>query len=237
MHIGIFGASGTIGQRIVAEALSRHHLVSAFARDPSRIPGNPGSVDWQVADVLDPDSIARVIGSLDVLVNSSGPGPSSNASGHYSQEAVQAAVRGAGSLLVAAHALLKALEQRPALRLIVVGGAGSLEVRPGLQGADTGPHAIAALAELGLPESYKAVVEAHRDALNIYRTSNRNWTYFSPAHLTAPGERTGRFRLGGNQPVVDAEGHSRISCEDYAVALIDEVELPRHVQQRFTIGY
>jgi uncharacterized protein len=237
MNIGIFGAGGTIGQRIVAEALSRGHTVTAFARVESRIPLEREGITWKLANVLDAESIARVIGDVDVMVNSYGPGPSSNASAQYAAEAVEEAIRNAGSLATAARALLKALEQRATLRLIIVGGAGSLEVRPGLQGVDSGPGLVAALKELGLPEGYKAVVEAHRDALNVYRQSNRNWTYFSPAHLTVPGERTGRFRLGGNEIVMGADGQSRISCEDYATALLDEVELPRHVQQRFTIGY
>ncbi|WP_437821640.1 NAD(P)-dependent oxidoreductase [Sorangium sp. So ce1078] len=237
MNIGIFGARGTLGQRIVAEALGRGHAITAFARDPSRIPAERGAVRWQVADVLSAESIAAVLDGLDVLVNAYGPGPSSNAEGRYSPEDVEAAVRRADSLLTAARALLRALEKRPALRLIVVGGAGSLEVAPGLQGVDTGPDLVTALQEIGLPEAYKEVILAHRDALNLYRVSNRNWTYFSPAHITVPGERTGRFRLGGNQLVVGADGQSRISCEDYAMALVDELELPRHVQQRFTIGY
>ncbi|MER5876186.1 hypothetical protein ABT119_09690 [Streptomyces sp. NPDC001910] len=81
------------------------------------------------------------------------------------------------------------------------------------------------------------MVRGHRDALNVLRTSNRLWIYFSPAGDIAPGERTGRFRLGGDQPVLDADGSSRISAEDAAVALVDEAELPRFVQRRFTIGY
>ncbi|WP_368667203.1 NAD(P)-dependent oxidoreductase, partial [Myxococcus sp. CA010] len=97
--------------------------------------------------------------------------------------------------------------------------------------------AVEGLKGLGLPEAYKAAVLAHRDALNLYRTSNRNWTYFSPAAAISAGERTGRFRLEEDQLVVDAEGQSRISYEDYALALLDEVELPRFVKRRFTIGY
>jgi hypothetical protein len=71
----------------------------------------------------------------------------------------------------------------------------------------------------------------------VLRTSNRRWTYFSPAELIAPGERTGRFRIGEDQIVTDADGRSRISMEDAAVALLDEAELARFVQRRFTIGY
>src|ERR1700730_15287606 len=140
MNIGSLGAGGTIAQRIVAEALSRGHTVTAFARIESRIPlEQQDGVRWKVASVLDAESIARVLGNLDVVVNSSGPGPSSNASGQYASETLEGAIRNAGALVPAARALLKALEQRPALRLIVVGGAGSLEVQPGLQGVDSGP--------------------------------------------------------------------------------------------------
>lgn len=237
MNIGIFGATGTIGQRIVAEALNRGHAVTAFVRDKSRVAPALGTVTWKIADILHAESIERVLDGLDVLVNAYGPGPSSNAAGRYAMDDVDEAIRRSDSLLVAARALLKALEGRPSLRLIVVGGAGSLEVQPGLQAADTGAGLVAGLQELGLPESYKAVVLAHRDALNAYRLSNRKWTYFSPAHLTVPGERTGRFRLGSDQIITDMNGRSRISCEDYAVALLDEIELPSHVQRRFTIGY
>lgn len=93
------------------------------------------------------------------------------------------------------------------------------------------------LDELGLPREYAAAVRGHRAALDVLRTSNRLWTYLSPAELIAPGERTGRYRIGGDQPVRDTDGRSRISIEDAAVALLDEVELPRFIQRRFTIGY
>lgn len=219
MNIGVFGASGTIGQRIVAEALSRRHSVTAFARNSSHIGLPQVGVTWKVADVLDSESVEVAIDDVDVIVNSFGVGPRSDSSGGYAPGTVEQAIRNARSLVTAAQVLLKALERRPSLRLIVVGGAASLEVMP------------------GLPENYMAVVEAHRNAMNLYRTSDRNWSYFCPAVMTAPGERTGRFRLGGNEMVIGADGQSRISCEDYAVALLDEVEIPRHLQRRFTIGY
>jgi len=237
MLIGIFGASGTIGRRIVAEALRRGHKVRALTRDTARITQEHGPITWKAANILDVDSIADVIDGLDVLVNAFGPGPSSNAAGDYAKEAVEESIRAAGSLVTAAHALLRALEKRPELRLIVVGGGGSLEIQPGLQAVDTGPGLATALGHLGLPPGYESVVRQHRDPLNVYRASNRNWTYLSPALITVPGERTGRFRLGTNQVVFDSDGCSRISSEDCAVALIDEVEIPRHIQRRFTVGY
>jgi uncharacterized protein len=129
------------------------------------------------------------------------------------------------------------MEQYPALRLIVLGRAGSLEIRPGETRADSPEDLRASLKLIGIPEAYEVAVRGHRDALNTYRLSNRLWTYLSPAEQIYPGERTGRFRLGGDQPVVEADGNSGISYEDCAVAIIDEAELPRHVQRRFTVGY
>lgn len=238
MNIGIFGASGSIGQRIVDEALSRGHAVTALARNSSRLGSEREGVTWKVADILDAQSIGSVIGGVDVLVSAYGPGPRSDASGNYIPASVAAAVNDAGALVVAARSLLKALEQRrPSLRLIVVGGAASLEVAPGVQAVDSGPMIMEAIKEFGLPPEYKAVMDAHRDAMNLYRLSDRNWSYLCPAIVTVPGERTGRFRLGGNQPVIDAQGQGRISYEDLAVALLDEIEVPTHLRQRFTVGY
>lgn len=233
MKIGIIGATGNIGQRILAEALSRGHQVVAFTRDKSRISKETDNVTWKSINVLDPDSIAGAIGGLDVLVSTYQPG---NASRDLN-DTVEQSIRNPDTYAIAAKALLKAMEKYPALRLIVVGGAGSLEVQPGLTRADSPGDLRASLKQLGLPEEYEVAVRGHRDALNVYRVSNRLWTYLSPAEQIYPGKRTGRFRLGGDQPVVDADGQSRISYEDYAVALIDEAELPRHVQRRFTVGY
>ena len=233
MNIGIIGATGNIGQRVLAEALSRGHSVTAFSRSESYWAKGGGDVRWKVLDVLDPPSITGAVGGLDVLISLYQPG---NASKDFN-DTVERSIRDPTVYVVAAKCLLSALENYPRLRLIVVGGAGSLEVKPGLTRADSTVDLRASLKELGLPEAYEAAVRGHRDALNTYRVSNRLWTYASPAENIYPGERTGRFRLGGDQPVVDADGQSRISFEDFAIALIDEAELPRYVQRRFTIGY
>jgi putative NADH-flavin reductase len=227
VDIGIFGATGLIGQRIVAEALNRGHRLTAFTRSAARVPRENGDVTWRVADVLDTDQVAAAITGLDVVVNAINTGSD-----------IPDMIANAHVLPAAASALLKALEQRPATRLIVVGGAGSLEVQPGLQMVD-----IEGIAErfpewLGLPSEYMKVVLTHREALNLYRLSNRNWTYVSPsAGPIRPGERTGRFRVGGNQLLVMADGKSDISAEDLAVAIINEIEWPQHIQRRFTVGY
>ena len=120
------------------------------------------------------------------------------------------------------------MKQAHVKRIIIVGGAGSLEVAPGAQLVDS-PQ---------FPAEYKAVALAARDALKIYQKEDElEWTYFSPAAEIAPGERTGVFRTGTNQLISDANGRSFISMEDYAVALVDELEHPQHIRGQMTVGY
>ncbi|TYB61834.1 NAD(P)H-binding protein [Nonomuraea sp. PA05] len=227
MRMGVFGATGVIGSRVVAEAVRRGHHVTAFTRDASRFPAETGEIAWQVADVLDVPGVTSAITGLDVVVNALNAGrdvPDTIANAHV--------------LPATARSLLEALESQPAARLIVVGGAGSLEVRPGLQVADAEGFAEGLPELLGVPAEYIKVVLAHREALALYRLSNRNWTYLSPsAARVDPGTRTGRFRVGGDRLLVREDGTSDISAEDLAVAILDEAELPRHVQRRFTVGY
>lgn len=214
MRIGIFGATGVIGQRIRTEAAQRGHQVTAFSRN------HTSDQDWREADILDP---GEAIDGLDVVVNAinSGRDP-------------ETAIENAQLFPAAASALLKALERRPATRVLVVGGAGSLEVSPGLQLVDSDGFAESLPEQLGVPAEYVKVVLAHREALNLYRLSDRQWTYLSPSSgLIPPGERTGRYRLGGDQ-LLDVTAD--ISAEDLAVAVLDEIELPRHLQRRFTVG-
>ncbi|MFF3212831.1 NAD(P)-dependent oxidoreductase [Streptomyces sp. NPDC002886] len=233
MHIGVIGATGGIGSRVVTEALDRGHHVTAFSRDATRIDEDRKNVVWKSVDVFDADGVAAAIPGLDVLISGFQPG---NAAKDIA-DSVARSIADPTGYATAARALLKALESRPRTRLIVIGGAGSLEIEPGVVRADSDELLHKTLDEIGLPREYAAAVRGHRDALNVLRTSNRLWTYFSPAEDIAPGERTGRFRIGGDQPVLDADGRSRISMEDAAVALVDEAELPRFVQRRFTIGY
>ncbi|MER5521613.1 NAD(P)H-binding protein [Streptomyces sp. NPDC002763] len=233
MHIGVIGATGGIGSRVVTEALDRGHHVTAFSRDATRIDEYRKNVVWKSVDVLDSDAVAAVIPGLDVLISGFQPG---NATKDIA-DTVARSIADPTVYATAAQSLLKALESHPRTRLIVIGGAGSLETEPGVVRADSDELLHETLDKIGLPREYAAAVRGHRDALNVLRTSNRLWTYFSPAEDIAPGERTGRFRIGGDQPVLDAEGRSRISMEDSAVALVDEAELPRFVQRRFTIGY
>jgi putative NADH-flavin reductase len=234
VHIGVIGAAGTIGSRVVSEAVSRGHHVTAFSRDAAQIDDSRDNITWKSLDVLDTAAIAAALPGTDVLISGFGPG---NAAKDIA-DSVALSIADPAIYARAATALVRALDSHPRTRLIVIGGAASLEVRPGLVFTDSGELVQAALDHLGLPREYLAAMRGHGEALNIFRTSNRLWTYFSPAVDIAPGERTGRFRIGSDhQPIFDADGRSHISVEDAAIALIDEAELPRFVQRRFTIGY
>jgi putative NADH-flavin reductase len=129
-----------------------------------------------------------------------------------------------------AHALIDGLPQAGVPRVIVVGGAGSLEVAPGKLLEDAPDF----------PPVYKARAQAQTAQLNVFRSLTEPpvvWTLVSPSLMIAPGERTGRYRLGADQLLVDSAGESKISAEDFAIAIVDEVEKPTHPNARFTVGY
>ncbi|WP_328392368.1 NAD(P)-dependent oxidoreductase [Nocardia sp. NBC_00416] len=225
MHIGVFGATGVIGSRVAVEAIRRGHTVRGFTTSESRIPDDRGEVAWQVADWRDADSISTGIAGLDVVISAVNAG-----------HGIDDTIARAEDFVVGASAMVAALARHPETRVLVVGGAGSLEIAPGRQLVDEPDFADNLPRNLGVPREYHRVVSALRDALDVYRTSNRLWTYLSPSSgRIDPGERTGRFRVGGDQ-LLDTGGRD-ISAEDVAVALLDEVRTPRHIQRRFTVGY
>ncbi|MFI9205778.1 NAD(P)-dependent oxidoreductase [Streptomyces sp. NPDC053048] len=212
--IALFGATGTIGSRVLREALDRGHQVTAVVRDPAKLTESHANLTVTTGDVLDPASVAEVAQGQDVVVSAVGGG---DGPGHVAtiEPAAKSLVTGLRTLGDAAP------------RLVAVGGAGSLRTPDGKQVWD---------AE-GLPEFLLQIMHAHGDALDFYRTvSDVRWTNLSPAGLIEPGERTGTYRTSLDDLVVDADGKSRISAEDYAVALIDEIETPKHVGERFTVG-
>ncbi|MFF4227303.1 NAD(P)-dependent oxidoreductase [Streptomyces abikoensis] len=212
--IALFGATGTIGSRVLREALDRGHQVTAVVRDPAKLTEQHPNLTVTTGDVLDPASVAAVAKGQDVVVSAVGGG---DGPGHL------ATIKPAAESLVAG---LRTLGDA-APRLIAVGGAGSLRTPDGKLVWD---------AE-GLPEFLLQIMHAHGDALDFYRTvSDVRWTNVSPAGLIEPGERSGTYRTALDDLVVNAEGKSRISTEDYAVALIDEIETPKHVGERFTVG-
>ncbi|MYX10567.1 NAD(P)H-binding protein [Streptomyces sp. SID8375] len=213
--IALFGANGTIGSRILHEALRRGHRVTAVVRDPAKITTTDEHLTVTTGDILDPVSVAAAAKGRDVLVSAVGGG---DGPGHI------ATIRPAAESLVAG---LRTLGDA-APRLLTVGGAGSLRTPDGKQVWD---------AE-GLPEFLLQIMHAHGDALDFYRSvSDVRWTNLSPAATIEPGERTGSYRTATDDLVTDAGGHSRISTEDYAVAVLDEIERPRHPGERFTVGY
>ncbi|MGP0075787.1 MAG: NAD(P)-dependent oxidoreductase [Bryobacteraceae bacterium] len=216
MKVVLYGATGMIGSRILKELLARGHKVTAVMRDPSKLePKN--NLTIEKGDLLDPDSIAKLAWGAEVIVSAYAPpsGPQGPDPSKVNQ------------LVDATRSLIAGARRAGSPRIIMVGGAGSLEISPGLQIVDAPTF----------PEAYKPVALAHRDAFHVLRESDLNWTYFSPAMMIQPGERTGKFRLGKDALVSDNKGNSSISAEDYAIALVDEVEQGRHTKQRFTIGY
>jgi uncharacterized protein len=214
MKIALIGATGMIGQRVLAEALSRGHHVTVIARDPSKVGKRP-NLEVKTGDVTKPETMTPAIAGCEVFVSSCAPPPNEP----------RKAIDSVATLTEAVTAASTAAKR--SIRLIMVGGAGSLEVAPGVQMVDT-PN---------FPEAWKPIATAHRDALAALRKTSIDWTYFSPAGLIQPGTRTGRFRLGTEQLVTDAKGESKISAEDYAVALVDEVEKPQFIRKRFTAAY
>ncbi|MGF6596856.1 putative NADH-flavin reductase [Paraburkholderia sp. GAS448] len=211
LKIALLGATGMIGSRIAAEAARRGHQVTALSRNPERVSADIPNLTAARADVLDAASVADAVRGHDVVASAYAP--------------PQGEV---GAVVAASKALVEGVRRAGLKRLVVVGGAGSLEVAPGKQLVDTE----------GFPDAYKPVALAHRDALAYYRTvTDLDWTFFAPAALIAPGERTGTFRTGANALITDAGGNSRISAEDYAIAFVDELEQGRFVRQIATVAY
>lgn len=203
MNVALLGATGNAGSRILAELLARGHRVTAIARNGGALAARDG-LTVASGDVNDAAALAPLLAGHDVVISST----------RFQSTDPQA--------------LLAAIETAGVPRLLMVGGAGSLEVAPGLALVDT-PE---------FPDAYKAEALAGRAALTVLRgTASLDWTFLSPSALFAPGARTGVFRLGTDQLLVDAAGNSHISMEDYAIALVDELETPRHSRRRFTIGY
>ncbi len=205
MRILLFGATGMIGSRIAAEALNRGHEITGATRS-----GTGGTL---AADASDPDAVARL------------------SDGH---DAVILAVRepGTEALLAVGRGAVDGLRKSGVHRVILVGGAGSLQVAPGVRVVDT-------LAKLDVPEDVRQQVHAQVALLGFIRDNagDLEWTYFSPAAEIEPGDRTGTYRPGSDKLLSDGQGRSHISAEDYAVALLDELERGQHIREQITAAY
>jgi putative NADH-flavin reductase len=211
MKIVIFGATGMIGSRVLGEALRRGHQVTAVARDVSKVSDKNANLRVQRGDLTGAKDVQSLISGAGVVISAFAP--------PRGQE---------GQVVEVARALIAATKAAdPSPRLIVVGGAGGLEAAPGLRAIDTP----------SFPAAFKPIAQAHIDAYEVYRNSDVDWTFFAPPALIQPGERTGRYRTGRDQLMVDKGGNSTISVEDYAVALLDEIQKPQFRRSRMTAGY
>lgn len=210
MKVALYGATGAAGSRILKELVSRGHHVTAIVRDPAKLTQSGANVRVKQGDLSDPKSIAAAIGDAEAVISAYGP-PKNDLE----------------ALVGVTERQVEALKGKPGVRLIVVGGAGGLNIAPGLAMVDS----------QFMPEPFKPIARAHVNAFNVLKASSIDWTYFAPAAFFEPGQRTGEFRLGKDDLIANAQQESRISMEDYAVALVDELEKSRHRRQRFTIGY
>jgi putative NADH-flavin reductase len=203
MKVAVIGIGGRVGSRVAAELLARGHRVTGIERHPKAVDTKAG-LTIRRGDATQASTLVPLIAGDDAVVSASRFQTSD------------------------APALIAAVKKAGVKRLLVVGGAGSLEVAPRQALVDTP----------GFPEAYKAESRAGVTFLDALRAEkDLDWTFLSPSAEFAPGARTGTFRLGGNQLLTDQVGKSWISMEDFAIALVDELELPRHSRQRFTVGY
>jgi uncharacterized protein len=216
MKIVVIGATGNIGRRVAKEALSRGHEVTGVVRDPDAVEAPDSRVRLVKADATRADDVARAVKGADAVVSAISPRP--NARGLP-----------APSLQANARALIAGLRSAHVRRVLYVGGASSLEVAPGQALAD----------QPDFPEIYKAEAREGREALAVWRNEadGLDWTYLSPAVEIGPGQRTGKYRTTGDQVLRDAAGKSFISFDDYAVAVLDELERPGHIGRRFGVAY
>jgi len=213
MDILLIGATGNIGQRILNELLDKGYQVTAAQRKPERLNLQHPHLKIVKGDLLDTAGLPALLRDHAVIISAISP------VGGLTPEQFKKANEN----------LIAALQQQPGKRAIIVGGAGSTEVSPGLRVMDS------PIMEK-LPKEWHPAIYAHAEVLDLYKHSNLDWTYFSPANHITPGKRTGQYRLGTINMIFD-KGESHISYEDYAVALVDEIGKKQHIRQQFSIGY
>ena len=213
MKIALIGATGYVGTPLLEELLQRGHQVTVLARNPGKLAPRKG-LTVLAADAQEAAQVRQAVAGHDAVISAYNPGwtvPDIHDQFLKATRAIYAGVREAG-----------------VRRLLVVGGAGSLYVAPGLQLVDT-PQ---------FPAEYKQGALAAREALNLIRKEETlDWTFLSPPILLVPGERTGQYRLGTEAPLMNGEQPGTLSVQDLAVAIVDEIEQSRHVKQRYTVAY
>jgi uncharacterized protein len=210
MNIILFGGTGTIGQRIYSESVARDHRVSVFVRPGREIQLSPPPAKVFEGDLAKVDDVVAAVDGQSAVVSALGPRGEVGTWVRTTYETLAAGLTKAG-----------------VRRLMVVGGAGSLELAPGKLLYDS-PQ---------FPKEWLAIAKAHGAVLEFLKTTDLDWTYISPDAFIHPGERTGRYRRGENQLLTDANGKSEISAEDYAVGLIDELETAQALRKRITFAW
>jgi putative NADH-flavin reductase len=217
MKIALIGATGFVGSAVLTEALQRGHQVVALARDPAKL-APQANLSVVQADARDAAQVAAGVAGADAVVNAYNPG--------WTAPDLHDA------FLAGSRAIVAGVKASGVKRLLIVGGAGSLYVAPGVQLVDTPAFTDHVPANI-IPGALAA-----RQALTEIRgETGLDWTFLSPAAMLAPGERTGRFRLGGEDLLMNGPAPAGISVADLAVAIVDELEQNRHIRQRFTAAY
>jgi putative NADH-flavin reductase len=212
MNIALIGGTGFVGSVVLEELLSRGHTVTALARDPARYRPRDRLTVVR-ADALDAAQVAQVVRGRDAVISAYNPG--------WNEPEIHAL------FLRGTRAIIDGVKQAGLKRLLIVGGAGSLFVAPGVQLVDTA----------GFPAEYKEGALAAREALNLIRAEDGlDWTFVSPPAFLAPGERSGNFRIGGDALPMDGDKPAGISVADLAVAIVDEIEQGLKLRQRFTVS-
>ena len=213
MKIVVLGATGFVGAALLKEALDRGHIVTAIARHPETLAFRD-RLTVKAGDVYDSAGLAILLAGHEAVISAVNPGWK-NPSLYEDQR------RGTS-------AIIAAVKQAGIRRVLWVGGAGGLEVKPGVRVVD----------DPNLPDWVRPGSLATIDALEQLRKEPElEWSFLAPSAEMKPGSRTGKYRLGGDDLLVDANGKSHISLEDFAAAMIDELEHPAHVRHRFTVGY
>jgi uncharacterized protein len=214
-NIVLIGASGFIGSAILKEALDRGHSVKAVVRHPEKIKIIHKNLVVEQGDVSFIETVMRKCKGADSVISAYNPGWTNPDIAIETSRVYRT--------------ILEGIRQSGVKRFLVVGGAASLYISPGKRLMDAGV----------IPESFLPTVKALADFYLKDLTEEKviDWIFFSPAGNIAPGERTGKFRLGKDDMILDSEGKSNISVQDYAVAMIDELEQHTHTRERFTIGY
>jgi putative NADH-flavin reductase len=216
MKVALIGATGFVGAAVLDELLQRHHVVTALARSPAKLAARPG-MTAAALDATRAAAVADAVRGHDAVVSAFNPGW--DVEGLYDKFMAGSAASVAG------------VERSGVVRLLVVGGAGSLFVAPGVQMVDTPEFAS------HVPPNVIPGAKAARDALTAMRGNTAlDWTFLSPPALLAPGERTGHYRLGGEDLLMSGAQPAGISVADLAVAIVDEIEKPAHVRARFTVA-